>query len=152
MELSILGHGGESLLLDRGGAELDAREHAGVQDVDTGVDAVTDELDGLLDEAVDARGVVGLVDDDTVLRGLLDLCDNDGTLVAMGLVEVGQLLEGVVADDVRVEDEEGRVVLAENLLSKLQGTGGTQGLGLDGEIDLDVVLLLVLRRRVRVMQ
>ena len=70
----------------------------------------------------------------------------------MGLVEVGQLLEGVVADDVRVEDEEGRVVLAENLLSKLQGTGGAQGLGFDGEIDLDVVLLLVLRRRVRVMQ
>ena len=62
----------------------------------------------------------------------------------MGLVEVGQLFEGVVADDVRVEDEEGRVILAEDLLSKLQGSGSAQGLGLDGEIDLDIVLLLVL--------
>ena len=62
----------------------------------------------------------------------------------MGLVEVGQLLEGVVADDVRVQDEEGRVVLTENLLGELQRSGSAQGLGLDGEIDLDIVLLLVL--------
>ena len=67
MELSILGHGRESLLLDGSRTELDALEHAGVENVDTGVDAVADELNGLLDEAVDAGGVVGLVDNDTVL-------------------------------------------------------------------------------------
>lgn len=54
------------------------------------------------------------------------------------------MLEGIVADDVRVQDEEGRVVLTENLLGELQRSSGAQGLGLDGEIDLDVVLLLVL--------
>ena len=65
----------------------------------------------------------------------------------MGLVEVGQLLEGVVADDVRVQDEKGAVVLAEDLFCELEGTGGTEGLGLDRELDLDVVLLLVLLRK-----
>jgi hypothetical protein len=55
------------------------------------------------------------------------------------------LLEGVVANDVRVQDEEGRVVLSENLLGELQRSSSAQGLGLDGEVDLDVVLLLVLR-------
>lgn len=87
-------------MLDGCGAELDALENTGVQDVDTGVDTVADELDGLLNETVDARGVVGLVDNDTVLGRLLDLCDNDGTLITVSLVEIGQLLEGVVADDV----------------------------------------------------
>jgi hypothetical protein len=70
----------------------------------------------------------------------------------VSLVEVGHLLEGVVADDVRVQDEEGSVVLAENLLSELQGSCSAQRLGLDGKVDLDVVLFLILRRRVRVGQ
>ena len=63
----------------------------------------------------------------------------------MLLVELGELLEGVVACDIGVEDEEGRVVLAEDVLSELEGTGGAEGLGLDGECDGDAVLLLVLR-------
>jgi hypothetical protein len=60
------------------------------------------------------------------------------------LVELSELLEGVVAGDIGVEDEEGRVVLAEDALSELERAGGAQGLRLDGELDLDVVLLLVL--------
>ena len=67
MKLTILGHGREGFLLDRGRTELDALEDAGVQDVDTGVDAVSDKLDGLLNKAVDAGGVVGLVNNNTVL-------------------------------------------------------------------------------------
>jgi hypothetical protein len=66
------------------------------------------------------------------------------------LVELQQLLKGVVADDIGVEDEEWRVVLQQDLLGKLQGTGGVEGFGLDGELDVDVVLLLVLKNwRVR---
>ena len=145
MQQAVLDNGGESLLLDRGRAELNALEHAGVHDVDTGVDAVADELDGLLDETVNLGGVARLVDYDTVLGRLLDLCDDNSSLVAVLLVELGELLEGVVACDIGVEDEEGRVVLAEDVLSELEGTGGAEGLGLDGECDLDVVLLLVLR-------
>lgn len=63
--------------------------------------------------------MVGLVNDDTVLGGLFNLRDDDGTLVAVASVELEQLLKGVVADDVRVEDEEGGVVLEEDLLGEL---------------------------------
>jgi hypothetical protein len=91
--------------------------------------------------------VAGLVDYDTVLGRLLDLCDDDCALVAVLLVELGELLERVVACDVGVEDEEGRVVLAEDVLSELEGAGGTEGLRLNGESDGDAVLLLVLRSR-----
>lgn len=144
VELVVLADGREGLLLDRGGPQLDALEDRRVEDVDARVDPVADELDRLLDEPVDAGGVAGLVDDDAVLAGLLDLGHDDGALVPVGGVEVGQLPEGVLADDVRVEDEERLVVPAEDLLGELQGARGAQGFGLDRERDLDVVPLLVL--------
>lgn len=59
-------------------------------------------------------------------------------------MEIGQLLEGVFANDIGVQDKEWRVILAENLLCQLQGAGGAQRLGLDGELNLYVVLLFVL--------
>jgi hypothetical protein len=61
------------------------------------------------------------------------------------LVELGELGKGVVAGDVGVEDEEGRVALAQDALGELEGACGAEGLRLDAELDLDVVLLLVLR-------
>jgi len=144
VELAILDHRGEGLLLDRGGAQLDTLQDAGVEDIDAGIDAVADELDRLLDEPVDARGVVGLVDDDTILGWLLHLGHHDRALVPVLLVELCQLLEGVLADDVGVENEEGRVILGQDLLRKLQGARRTQRLRLDGELDFHVVLLLIL--------
>jgi hypothetical protein len=71
------------------------------------------------------------VHDDAVLGRLVDLGDDDGALVAVGAVEGGELLEGVVADDVAVEDEEGGGVLGEDLLGELERAGGAEGLGLD---------------------
>jgi len=59
------------------------------------------------------------------------------------------LLEGVVADDVGVENEEWGVVFAENLFGELERTSGAERLGLDREFNLDVVLLLVLQVFVR---
>lgn len=144
VQLAVLADGGEGLLLDGGGAQLNALEDAGVQDVDTGVDAVADELDGFLDEAVDARGVIGLVHDDTVLGGLVHLGDDDGALFAVAAVECGQLLERIVADDVGVQHEEGRVVLSEDLLGQLERASRAQRFRLDGEFNPYVVLLLVL--------
>lgn len=144
MKLVVLDHSGEGLLLDRSRAELDTVEDGSVEDVHAGVDTVADELDGLLDKSVDQRAVTGLVDNNTILGGFLNLGDDNGTLIAVVLVESQEVLEGVVADDIGVEDEEGRVVLSENTLSKLQGSSGIEGLSLDGEFDVDVVLLLVL--------
>lgn len=83
------------------------------------------------------------MNNDTVLAGLLDLGDDNGALLAVSLVEAGQVLEGEIADDVRVEDEERRIILAEDLLCELQGTSGAQWLGLDGEGDIDVVLFFI---------
>jgi hypothetical protein len=123
VKLPIRAHRREGLLLDGSRAQLDALEDAGVEDVETGVNPIPDELDGLLDEAVDARGVVGLVDYDAVFRGLLDLGHDDGAFVAVGFVEGGELGEGVLADDVGVEDEEGLVVLSEGLLGELERAG-----------------------------
>lgn len=131
VQLTVADNGGEGLLLDRGRAVLlDAAEDRSVEHVDTGIDAVADELDGLLDEAVDAGGVVRLVDDDTVLGGLLNLGDNNSALLAVSLVEVGKLLEGEFAGDIGVENEEGLVVLSQDLLSELQRTSRAEGLGL----------------------
>lgn len=144
VKLTVSNHGRESLLLDRSRAQLNAVENRSVQDIKAGVDAVADELDGLLDESVDARRMAGLVDNDTILGGLFDLGDTDCALVTVCLVEGSQLLEGVFAGNVGVQDEEGGVVLAEDVGSQLQGTGSAKGLGLDGESDLDAEFLLVL--------
>ena len=92
-----------------------------------------------------------LVHHDTVLGRLLYLCDNDRALVAVLLVELGKLREGVLAGNIGIEYEEGRFVLAQDCLGKLQGSGGTKRLGFDRKCDLDIVLLLVLRSRVSCM-
>ena len=144
MQLVRFDDGGEGFLLDGGGAELDALQHGRVEDVDARIDAVANELDGLLDEAVDAGGVVGLVHDDTVFAGFFDFGDDDGSLFAVRLVELCELLEGVVAGDVGVEDEEGGVIFAKGLLGQLEGTSCTKRFCLDGEHDIDVVFLFVL--------
>lgn len=142
VQLAILDNGREGLLLDRGRAVLlNAVQDGSVENVQTGVDAVANELDGLLNEAVNPRRVVGLVDNDTVLGGLLDLGHDNGALVAVGLVELGEGLEGILACDVGVEDEEGGVVLGEDVLGQLQGAGGAEGLALDRDDNVDIVLL-----------
>ena len=124
VQLAVAAHGGEGLLLDGCRTQLDAAKHGRVEDVDAGIYPVSDELDGLLDEAVDPRVVVRLVHDDAVFRWLLDLGDHNGTLVAVGFVEGSELGERIIADNVRVEDEEGLGIFAENLFGKLERTGG----------------------------
>ena len=102
MQTAVLADGREGLLLNGGGSEFDALKNARVQDVDTGVDAVADELDRLLDETIDSRRVAGLVDNDTVLGRLLDLGNNDCAFIAVLLVELGELRERVFAGNVGV--------------------------------------------------
>lgn len=145
VQLVVSNHGGEGLLLNRSGAKLNAVQDGGIEDVHAGIDTVADELDGLLDEAVDARGMVGLVDNNTILGRLLHLGDHNGTLIAVALVEIQQLLEGIVADDIGVENEEGGVVLGEDALGELERTTGVEGLGLDRKLNVDVVFCLVLK-------
>ena len=144
VQLAVPDHGREGFLLDGGGAQVDAIENRGVEDVDAGVDAVADELDGLLNETLDAGRVARLVHNDTVLGGLLDLCDTDGALVSMFLVECDEVLERVLASDVRVEDEEGSLVLEKGFGSQLQRASSAQGFCLDRKGDVDSEALGVL--------
>ncbi len=60
-------------------------------------------------------------------------------------MELCELLEGVFAGDIGVEDEEGGIILSEDLLGQLQGAGGAQGLVLDRDGNIDSELLLILR-------
>lgn len=102
VQLSVLAHGREGFLLDRRRAEFDALEDGGVEDIDTSVDAVSDKLNRLLDETIDSALVARFVYNDSVFRWLFDLCDDDCALLAVRFVEVGELLEGVLADDIGV--------------------------------------------------
>lgn len=110
--MTICADGWEGFLLNRCRAQLDALQDAWVEDVDTGIDTVTYELDWLFDEAVNPRSVIGLVDNHTVFRGLLNLCNYNCSLIPVVLVEGSEIRKGVFANDIRVEDEEGGIVLS----------------------------------------
>lgn len=84
------------------------------------------------------------MDNDTILGGLFHLGDHNGTLIAVALVEIQQLLERIVADDVGVENEEGGVVFGKDAFSKLERAAGVEGLCFDRKLNVDVVFCLVL--------
>lgn len=72
MKLSVFRNQGEDVAFDRSRLDLDTVKDRRVEDVDTGVDSVSNVFLGLLDESVD-RGKVGVSENDTVFRGLVDL-------------------------------------------------------------------------------
>ena len=86
------------------------------------------------------------MNDDAIFGGFFDLGDDYSTLVTVGFVEVGELLERVVADNVGVENEEWGVIFGEGLFGKFEGTGRAEGLGFNGEFNVDVVFFFVLER------
>jgi len=59
-------------------------------------------------------------------------------------VESGQFLEGIVADDIRVEHEERCVIFAENSFGELERTSGAERFGFDAELDVHIVFLFPL--------
>lgn len=106
VEFPGLADGGEGLLLDRSRTQVNPLEDTRVQKVDTGVDSVSDKLDGLLDKTINPRRMGWLVNDNTKLGGLVHLGHHNGTFIAMSLVEFREILEGIVANDIGVEDKE----------------------------------------------
>lgn len=53
MKLVIFNHGWEGILFDTGGLQVDAAQDTGIEDVETSVNSVTDELDWFFDESFD---------------------------------------------------------------------------------------------------
>jgi hypothetical protein len=47
-------------------------------------------------------------------------------------------------NDIRVQDEERRIVLAENIFGQSKGPGGTQRFSFNGKSDAHIVLLFIL--------
>ena len=134
----------ESFALDGGWSHFNEVDDGRVEDVDTGVNSVTDEFNWLFDESVDSVWHVSVVDNDTVLGRLVDLGGDDGGLTVVGVVEVEQVPQRVLADDVGVQDKDRGVVLLEDLFGQLERTGGAQRLFFDREGDGDAVLFFVL--------
>ena len=64
-----------------------------------------------------------VVHNHTILAGLVHFGHHNGPLPIVILVKAHQILEGKVADDVAVEDEEGLLVPAEDLLGEGEGPG-----------------------------
>lgn len=143
VQLLVGGDGGEDFFFDRSGTELNPVQNAGVEYVDTSVDPVTNEFNGLLDESINHSGV-GLRDHDTIGRRLGDLGDHDGTFALVGNVEVSESLKGIDTGDIRVQNKERRVVLAQDFASKSKGTRSAERFGFDAEVDVDAKLLLSL--------
>ena len=59
-------------------------------------------------------------------------------------MELGQLLERVVADNIGVENEKRGVVFSEDPLCQLERTSRPKWFRLDRELDVDSILLLIL--------
>lgn len=76
MQLSVRGHVREHLALNRSRLDLNTVQDAGIEDVDASIDAISDELFRLLDEAIDSR-LSGQGQDNTIFARLLDFRDLD---------------------------------------------------------------------------
>lgn len=64
----------------------------------------------------------------------------------MRLVKVCKLVKRVVADNVRIEDEEGSVIFSKSLFSQLEWAGRPKWFGLDREFNIDIIFFLVLQQ------
>lgn len=148
VQLPFFGHLREDLLLDHAESLRDSIEYRQVEQIDTSVDLVADEVVGLLNEGVHSAGLIR--DDDSESAWVFDCCKNDRALSAVLLVELFELLKRVVADDVAIEHEEQPliVILSQDLLSKLQGSGSAKRFFLLRVGNLDIVLLFEWFKRV----
>ena len=139
-QVVVCSHLREYLSLDGCGFHFDAVNHRYVQQVETGIDLVAHPLLRLLNESLNLT--VLLADDDAILGWVLHCGRKDRSLLAVSLVELNELLQGVVTDHIRVEDEEETcwVVLQDVLLGETDRSGGTHWLILDGDGNLHFVL------------
>ena len=70
-------------------------------------------------------------------------------LLGVGIVKLEHLLEGEGADDIAVEDEEGRVILGKDVLREGQWTSSAKRLSLHRKVNVDVELREHTRKRER---
>ena len=140
VKLLLAGHDGEYFPLNRGRSVLNPIDDLQVEDVKAGIDLVADERSRLFDEALNLPVFFG--HHHAVARGVLDASHHDRALAAVALVVGHKLVQRVLADDIRVEDEEetAGVVFTEDAFGKSDGAGGAQGFALQRDRNFDTVL------------
>ena len=145
MQLAIFAYCGESFLFDRGRSKLDTLQTAGIEDIYAGVDAVTHEFDWFLDKPINSRRMAWLVDKHSVFRRFLNFGDYNGSFVSMSFVKVCKLVKRVVADDIRIEDTEWRVIFSKSFFSQFEWASRPKWFRLDREFNLDIIFFLILQ-------
>ena len=115
IEIILSSHLREYFTLNRRGLQLNPVNNVHIQQIQTGINMVADICLRLLHELLDLSIFLG--HNDTILGRVFDCGCEDSAALAMCLVELYELGEGVVADDIRVEhEEETRGVVLEDVL------------------------------------
>ena len=123
-------HLGENFSFNRAGFERNPLNHVRVEEIEASINLIADKSRGFLDKSLDFA--VFFRDDDSVLGGVLNLGHDDCALPAVVQVELNELVERVLTDDIRVENEEQTlyVLVPDYLLGQADGTGCAQRLRL----------------------
>ena len=98
VKLTLFGHFGEDFPLNGAWFLGNAVDYGGIEDVQTCVDVVAHKGLRLLHKSVYLSIIFG--NDNAISAWIVYLCHNDGSFLAVTLVEVDQLFQGIVADDV----------------------------------------------------
>lgn len=101
---------------------LNATDNFLVEDVQSSIDFIADELLWFLDESLNFS--VWISDNYTVLRRFFDLSEHNSSFFSMGFVEIDELLEWEFADDVAVQNKKQAVIIIflEDFLGELDRT------------------------------
>lgn len=113
------------------------------QHIDACVDVVADKLFRFLDESFNLACCF-IVDDNSEPGRVFNLGQEDAAFLSMAFVVLQQLFEGVVANNVTIEDEEQAIFVAllQLLFSKLDGSCSAKGFLLLGICEFDSIFFL----------
>lgn len=82
------------------GFKRNSINNRGVEEIDTSVDSIGDELLRLFDETFNST--LGIGNNDTILSRILDLSEENSTFLLVILVEFEHVTEGEIADNITV--------------------------------------------------
>lgn len=139
-ELFLLGQFGEDFLLQRNILQLNVVDHTHVEDVHACIYEAPDEFFGLLDELGHFHRFL-IMDHNSETRGIIHVGYQESDTSTVRLVEFHHLLQGVLANDIRIQNEKTVVIrgvslgrgifISQVFLGQLDGPSSVQGLFFD---------------------
>lgn len=109
VQLAFFCHLREDLLLNHAESFWDPIEYGHIEQINTGVDLVADEVIGLLNEGVHSAGLIR--DNDPESTRIFNRRQHYAALSSVLLVEQFELLKRVIADNITVEHKEQSLVV-----------------------------------------